>query len=70
MGVAHQKPARRETFDDIGKLGCLHANVAASARNAIDHTAAIRVGLQPSHAPEAGVAKRALVEIHRVLSGE
>ena len=40
------------------------------AREAVDDAGAVGVGLQASEAPQAGVAERAVVEVHRVLGGE
>ena len=73
MRVAHEKPPLLELLQHrrqrLWRLGLLRAE-AARAREALDHTRAIGVGLQAPDAPRARVAERAVVEVHRVLRGD
>jgi hypothetical protein len=64
MGVAHHEPARRQHRQRLVQAAALLAVVAG---HGLDHALAVGVRLQAAHAPPAGVAERAVVEVHRVL---
>ena len=66
--VPQHEPPLRQVLRDLTQLLRARAVRARFARReSLDHARPIGVGLQASDAPEAGVAERSVVEVHRVL---
>jgi hypothetical protein len=65
LGLAHHEPAVAQLLHQLGQLALLLV-----LAEPLHHPRAIRVGLEAPDHPGAGVAQRAVVQIHRVLGRE
>ena len=61
MCIAHEEPAGRKAFGEVGELrGTWAAHSGFCRREAFDDSLAVSVGLEAADAPEAGVAEGAV----------
>ena len=64
--IANHEPALHGARER-GSSGAIGADARAQP---VDRARAVGVGLKTTNAPQAGVAERAIVEVHRVLRGD
>jgi len=67
MGVLDDEPPGREVLDCVSEVLLGLVVVLACTRAPVENSRAVRVGLEATDAPDAGIRERSIVEIHRVL---
>jgi hypothetical protein len=70
VDVAGEEPAGGEVLEGGGEVDAGGGVDAARGGEAVEDAGAVGVGLEAAEAPEAGVGKGAVVEVHGVLGGD